>query len=117
MDTRPNANTAVLVTREGMGSSDAVLPMKLMKTWLTLVGELEDLPGAICFYTDGVKLCVEGSPVLEELRIIEKRGTHLILCKTCLDHYGIADKVAVGIVGGMGDVIAAQWKAGKIIAL
>jgi len=111
------SNTAVMVTREGMGSGDRELPLKLMKTWLTLAGQMEELPGALCFYTEGVKLCVEGSPVLEELRALERRGVHLVLCKTCLDHYSLADKVAVGTVGGMGDILAVQWTAEKLIAL
>ena len=57
-------------------------------------------PGAICFYADGVKLAVEGSPVLEQLVELETRGCHLILCQTCLNHFGLIEKVKVGIVGG-----------------
>jgi len=41
----------------------------------------------------------------------------LIICKTCLDYYGLVDKVRVGIVGGMGDIIAAQALANKVITL
>ena len=51
------------------------------------------------------------------LRALEERGVHVILCKTCLDHLGLAGSVEVGTVGGMGDIIAAQWKAGKVIPL
>jgi hypothetical protein len=75
------------------------------------------LPGALCFYADGVKLVVEGSPLLAELRAVEAKGAHLIICKTCLDYFRLTDKVAVGVVGGMGDIIAAQLKAQKVITL
>jgi sulfur relay (sulfurtransferase) complex TusBCD TusD component (DsrE family) len=108
---------AVMITRSGMGSADAELEHKLMRTWLKVIAENGQLPGALCFYTDGVKLAVEGSPVLEELRRLEAAGVHLILCKTCLDHFGLADQVAVGIVGGMGDIVAAQLDAAKVITL
>ncbi|MCB1162413.1 MAG: DsrE family protein [Candidatus Krumholzibacteriia bacterium] len=111
------ANLAVLITRDGMGSADAELQHKLMRTWLKVVAENGRLPGALCFYTDGVKLVVEGSPILEELRAMEAAGVHLVICKTCLDHFGLADKVAVGVVGGMGDIVAAQWSADKVITL
>ena len=111
------SNLAVLVTRDGMGSADGALQHKLLGTWLKLVAENDKLPGALCFYTDGVKLVVEGSPVLGELRDLEARGVHLIICKTCLDFFDLADKVAVGVVGGMGDIIAAQWSADKVITL
>ena len=55
--------------------------------------------------------------VLAELRELEARGVHLILCSTCLDHFGLSESVEVGIVGGMGDIIAAQWAAQKVISL
>ena len=50
------------------------------------------MPGAICFYTSGVKMVVEGSPVLDVLQSLESRGVRLIICKTCLDYYGLARK-------------------------
>jgi sulfur relay (sulfurtransferase) complex TusBCD TusD component (DsrE family) len=84
---------------------------------LRLLTESNLLPAAICFYTDGVKLVVEGSPVLEQLKLLEARGVHLIVCSTCLNYFGLEDKVQVGIVGGMTDIIEAQWRADKVITL
>lgn len=75
------------------------------------------LPGAICFYTDGVRMVCEGSPVLEALRSLEAKGVHLIACKTCLDALGLAERHAIGVVGRMGDIVAAQLAAGKVITL
>lgn len=112
------SNTLVMITGDGMGRSDSrELRHKLIDTWLSIVGENGKLPGAICFYTDGVRLVCEGSPVLDRLRTLESRGVHLIICKTCLEAYGLTDKVAVGIIGGMGDIIAAQWTADKVLTL
>jgi hypothetical protein len=110
-------DTLVVITREGMGSAEPALQKKLVGTWLTLLLEGGDLPGAICFYTDGVKLAVEGSPVLEQLAKLEGRGVHLILCKTCLDFFDLAEKARVGVVGGMGDILAAQTLAAKVVTL
>lgn len=110
-------DTLVVITRAGMGSAEPALQEKLMGTWLTLLLQGEALPGAICFYTDGVKLAVEGSPFLEQLAGLEERGVHLILCRTCLDFFGLAEKVRVGVVGGMGDILAAQTVAAKVVSL
>jgi hypothetical protein len=41
----------------------------------------------------------------------------LIVCKTCLEYFGLLEKVRVGIVGGMGDIIAAQWLADKVVTI
>ncbi len=75
-------------------------------------------PGlSLLFYTDGVKLACDGSPVIDQLRALKERGVELILCSTCLDYYGLREKVAVGIVGGMPDIIEAMSAAGKVISL
>jgi len=113
----PFANTVILITREGMGSADAPLQQKLLNTYLGLLLESGSLPDAICFYTDGVKLVIEGSPLLERLSEIEKRDVRLVIYSTCLNYFGLTDKVRVGIVGGMPDIIDAQAKADKVITL
>jgi len=110
-------DTVILVTREGMGSASPDLQLKLFATYVRLLLENGTLPGALCFYTDGVKLAVEGSAVLESLSRLQERGVHLVLCKTCLDYFGLAEKVRVGVVGGMGDILAAQTMAAKVISL
>lgn len=110
-------DTVLVLTRNGMGSADTTLQHKLLSTYLAILLENGTLPGAICFYTEGVRLAVEGSPVLEPLAELERRGVHLILCKTCLDCFGLVDKVRVGVVGGMIDIVAAQIKAAKVITL
>jgi len=110
-------NTILLITRVGMGSADAVLQHKLLDTYLRLLVENNSLPAAICFYTEGVKLVVTGSPVLERLSQLESRGVRLIVCSTCLNYFELTDKVQVGIIGGMPDILEAQIKANKVITL
>ena len=110
-------STLLVLTRDGMGDGDPELRQKLLTTYLTLLAENSVLPGAICFYTDGVKTVCEGSPYLDLLRTLEEKGVHLIVCTTCLKHHGLYEKVAVGIVGGMTDIISAQGRAAKVINL
>ena len=107
----------IQITREGMGSGDLELQKTLIQKYLTLIEQSDLLPSVISFYTDGVKVAVEGSHVLDELAKLEARGVRLVLCGTCLDHYGLFDKVKVGIMGGMTDIIEAQWRAEKLITL
>lgn len=60
---------------------------------------------------------MEGSPVLEQLHALEGKGVRLIICSTCLNYFGLQDKVKVGIVGGMADILEAQLRADKVITL
>jgi len=111
------AATVLLLTREGMGQAEPALQHKVLRTFLTLLFEGDQLPRAICFYTEGVKLVTEGSPVLDLLQALEVKRVPLIVCQTCLNHFQLADKLKVGLVGGMGDIIAAQAEATKVITL
>ncbi len=111
-------DTAILVTRYGMGHSAlADLPLKLIGKYFSLLLQGEALPNVICFYTDGVKLTITGSPVLEQLKALEAKGVRLIICSTCLETMNLTKDVEVGIVGGMPDILEAQMKADKVITL
>ena len=110
-------DTALLFTRQGLGDGPADLQMKLAGRFLSLLLDAGTLPGCILCYTDGVRLACAGSPVLDQLHALEGRGVEIILCQTCLDTFGLTDQVAVGIVGGMPDIITALQRAAKVISL
>lgn len=111
-----NSDTVILFTRFGMGDAPAALQHKLAMTFLTMLNQ-DTPPGVIAFYGDGVKLTCAGSPVLEPLHTLASKGTRLVICQTCLDFFGLRDQVRVGIVGGMGDIIAALNGATKVISV
>ena len=110
--------TVFVFASYGMGQTDnAELKIKLAGKFLALIAEADPLPSQICFYTDGVKLTVEGSPVLDELKALQDKGVELVICSTCIDTFGLRDKVRVGIVGGMPDIITAITQADNAITL
>ncbi len=110
-------NTVILITNNGMGKADKKLQQMLFGKYIELLLQHEHLPAALCFYTEGVKLVCEGSPVIEQLRTLESEGTRLIICSTCLSYFDLTGKVQVGIVGGMGDILEAQMKADKVLTI
>ena len=113
----PHADTVLLVTDDGMGRGAPELRHKLIRSYLQLLLGEVPLPGAICFYSDGVRMVTRASPVLELLAQLEEKGVLLLSCATCLNHYALADQVAVGIIGSMHDILTAQWEADKVITL
>lgn len=113
----PTPDSVLLITRNGMGEADPELKIKLITTYFRLIDEADMLPAVICFYAEGVHLVVEGSPVLDSLQSMEEKGVRLIICNTCLNFYELSEKVAVGITGGMTDIIEAQYRAAKVITL
>ena len=114
----PSKRTVFVFNSYGLGQTDdAELKLILTRKLLSLIALADPLPSQICFYTDGVRLCVAGSPVLAELRALEAKGVELVLCSTCLDRFGLTDQVAVGVVGGMGDIITAITGADNAVTL
>jgi sulfur relay (sulfurtransferase) complex TusBCD TusD component (DsrE family) len=112
-----NDHTIFVFTRNGLGHAPEDLQRNLAAKFLQLNLDAATLPAKIVFYTDGVKLACDGSPVIDILRALQARGVELILCSTCLDYFGLRDRVQVGIVGGMPDIIEALAQAEKVITL
>ena len=111
------SDTIILVNSNGMGKAAPELRQKLLLTYLTLLDENNQLPNAICFYTEGVHLVAEGSPALNVLGSLESKGVRLIVCSTCLNYFNLMDRIKAGIPGGMADIVEAQFKAKKVITL
>lgn len=107
----------IVINNNGMGQAEPVLGHKLVTTYLNMLDLDDRLPRTICFYAEGVKLAVAGSPVLEELDSLAAKGVRLLVCSTCLNHFGLLDDLRVGTAGGMKDIVAAQWSASKVITL
>jgi hypothetical protein len=114
----PQKDIVIVFKTQGLGLTDQQpLKEKLAKSFLGLALQMDPPPAALCFYTDGVRLACEGSPVLEELKSLEAKGIRLILCQTCLNTFQLADQVRVGVVGGMADIISAMWQADSVITV
>ena len=109
--------TVVVVNHDGMGQAEPELAHKLVKTYFNMLDLDDRLPRAICFYAEGVKLAIAGSPVLEELESLAGKGVELIVCTTCLDHFSVLEELAVGAAGGMKEIVEAQDGAAKVITL
>ena len=110
-------NAIILITNNGIGKADEKLQQLLAGKYFELLLQNGNLPAAICFYTEGVKLVCEDSPVIEPLRGLESKGVRLVVCSTCLNYFDLNEKIQVGIVGGMVDILEAQIQADKVITL
>ena len=66
---------------------------------------------------NGVKLTIDGSPVLSDLKDLEVQEIHILVCGTCLTHFNLLDKKQVGETTNMLDIITAMQLADKVINL
>lgn len=89
----------------------------IIQGFLHTLNEVSPLPDVLIFFNSGVKLVVEGSPVLEDLRTLAAQGVQILACGTCLGYYGLKEKVAVGEISNMYTIAETMMQAGKIVSL
>lgn len=107
--------TVVVISSDKMGDGDPELGQILIKGFIYSLTQLEKLPDTVLFYNKGAFLTCEDSPVLEDLRTLEKEGTKICTCGTCLDFYKMKEKLAVGNIVNMYVIVETQSKADLII--
>lgn len=113
--TTASRNTVVYISSEVMGRGDDELGAVLMKAFLDTLSQFKGELSHAIFVNAGVKLAVVGSPVLEQISQLEELGAQVLVCGTCLNHFGIKDKLAAGSVSNMYAIIETLSKAVRII--
>ena len=107
--------TVAAIGSDRMGEGSDELGHILMKSFLFAVTQLDTLPDKMLFYNGGAKLTVEGSECLADLKALEELGVEIMTCGTCLDFYGLKDKLAVGSVTNMYSIVETLQGAMSVI--
>ena len=110
-----NSRTLVLITTETIGRGDDVLGAKLMGNFLATLPELGARLWRIVLINGGVKLASCPGPALDALKKMEAEGVSVLVCGTCLAHFGLLEDKAVGDTSNMLDIVTSLDLAGKII--
>lgn len=111
------ADAVVAVGTDVMGLGSEELGRALLKSFLYALAQLETPPRTLLFFNGGAKLTVEGSQSLEDLRELESRGTEILTCGTCLDYYGLKEKLAVGSITNMYRIAEILTQADRLVNL
>lgn len=115
---RPETETKkimVMVSNDRMGHGDDDLGEKLMVSFLKTLKEMGDELWRLVFVNNGVKLTIDDSDVLPVIQELEKDGTHILVCGTCLTHFDLLDKKQAGETTNMLDIVTAMQLADKVI--
>ena len=107
----------VVIDSEFMGKGDNKLGTNLLKSFIYTLASSEEFPTKIIMYNSGVKLAIDGSAVLTDLKKLQNVGVEIFVNDMSLEYYGLKDKLAVGKLISMADLIKIQVGARKIIKL
>ncbi|HIJ57956.1 MAG TPA: sulfurtransferase-like selenium metabolism protein YedF [Deltaproteobacteria bacterium] len=107
----------VVCATDRMGFGDDELGLKLMVNFLRTLKEMGNDLWRLVFVNNGVKLTIDGSEVLDDLRDYEKGGLKILVCGTCLNHFNLLERKQLGETTNMLDIVTAMQLADKVISI
>ncbi len=105
----------VMCATDRIGFGDDELGLALMVNFLRTLKEMGDELWRLVFVNNGVKLTIDGSEVLEDLREYEKGGLKILVCGTCLTHFKLLERKQIGETTNMLDIVTAMQLADKVV--
>jgi selenium metabolism protein YedF len=108
-------DTVIVFSSSKMGEGDEELGKVLMKGFIYAISQQDELPSTMLFYNGGASITCEDSPSIEDLKSLEAQGVEILTCGTCLNHYGLTEKLQVGEITNMYVIAEKMTQAGKVI--
>jgi selenium metabolism protein YedF len=105
----------VYINSNLLGVGDEALGTILMRAFLKTLLDLERKPLRLILINSGVQLASEGSEVLEILGKLSEKGIEILSCGTCLDFYGLKEKLKVGKVSNMYEIAQSLMEADRLV--
>lgn len=111
------AGLVVAIGSNVMGNGDDALGKILIKGFIYSLSQLEVAPQTVVFFNAGVLLTMNEANTVDDLKVLESRGTTILVCGTCIDFYNRKDDVAVGEISNMYGIVEAMNDASRIISI
>jgi selenium metabolism protein YedF len=107
----------VMCATDRIGFGDDGLGLKLMVNFLRTLKEMGPDLWRLVFVNNGVKLSVDGSEVIADLKSLEDGGLKILVCGTCLNHFNLLERKQVGETTNMLDIVTAMQLADKVVTI
>jgi selenium metabolism protein YedF len=105
----------VMCATDRIGFGDEELGLKLMVSFIKTLKEMGPELWRLVFVNNGVKLAIDGSEVLDDLMDFENDGLKILVCGTCLTHFGLLEAKKVGETTNMLDIVTSMQLSDKVI--
>lgn len=107
----------IIINNEYLGTGSDELGRKLMGSFLRKLWAEDNKPDAIIFYNSSIKLLDENSAVLDAMDGLFTSGVELIVCGTCVGFYEFKNKISIGRVSDMGEIVSILMNADNVITV
>lgn len=109
--------SVVAIGQDCMGQGSEELGKILIKGFIYALAQLDTPPAALLFFNAGITLALDGANTVDDLRALAGRGTSILLCGTCIDYYQAREKIAVGEIVNMMDIVSWMHRGYPVITL
>lgn len=110
-----DSGLVVAIGRDTMGEGSEELGKILLKGFIYSLTELNPPPREILFFNSGAYLTSSDSNSITDLKTLADKGTNIKTCGTCTNYYGIAEKLGVGEIVNMYDIVTTMAQAKSLI--
>jgi selenium metabolism protein YedF len=107
----------VLVTSVHMGHGDDGLGDMLMFNYLKTLKEMGPDLWRLVFVNSGVSFTAEGSEAVPVLQELAGEGVQILACGACLAYFHILDKMQVGEVTNMLEIVTSMQFADSVVTI
>lgn len=107
----------VLITGIHMGHGDDGLGDMLMFNFIKTLKEMGPDLWRVAFVNSGVSFTAEGSEAVPFLRELVAEGVQVLACGACLAYFHILDKMQVGEVTNMLEIVTGMKEADSVVTI
>lgn len=94
-----------VIKSDKLGEGEDELGKILMNGFLFTLTQTEPAPTRVVLLNSAVYLSTQVEEAVRHLKALKEKGTQIYSCGTCLNFYGLAEKLQVGEIGNMYDVV------------
>jgi selenium metabolism protein YedF len=107
----------VFAGKDYIGEGSKELGSALIKMFFYTLSQSSDLPSAVLFMNNGVKLPSEDEQVIEHLKVLSEKGVDILVCGTCISYFQLPEELPVGTISNMYAILERMQKSSKVITL
>lgn len=104
-DTKDLSNKVIFIQSNMMGGHNEDLGKILINGFVFTLTQVKPYPKAVVLVNQGVELSTINEETVENLKVLENKGTNIVSCGTCLDFLDLKDKLSVGEISNMYDIV------------
>lgn len=104
-DTKDLSKKVIFIQSNMMGGHNEDLGKILINGFVFTLTQVKPYPKAVVLVNQGVELSTINEETVENLKVLEEYGTNVVSCGTCLDFLDLKDKLNVGEISNMYDIV------------